>query len=48
VLWRPMLLARGLNYLGWAADRPGDETSDFVLEHVRPLVVDLAAEYVER
>ncbi|HJT90539.1 MAG TPA: phosphotransferase [Mycobacterium sp.] len=45
-MWRPMLLARGLTYLAWAADRIGDETSDFVLEHVRPVVVELAAEYV--
>ncbi|MGQ4600920.1 phosphotransferase [Nocardia sp. R6R-6] len=45
---RPMLLARGLTYLGWAADRPGDETSDFVLEYIRPLVVDLAKELLHR
>ena len=45
-IWRPMLLARGLTYLAWAADRIGDETSDFVLEHVRTVVVELAAEYV--
>ena len=45
---RPMLLARGLTYLGWAADRPGDETSEFILEHVRPLVVDLAEELLRQ
>jgi Ser/Thr protein kinase RdoA (MazF antagonist) len=45
-LWRPMLLARGLTYLAWAADRIGDETSDFIFEHLRPLVVDLATELV--
>ncbi|QKZ17144.1 phosphotransferase enzyme family protein [Streptomyces chartreusis] len=45
-LWRPMLLARGLTYLAWAADRVGDETSDFIFEHVRPLVVDLATELI--
>lgn len=45
---RPMLLARGLTYLGWAADRPGDETSEFIFEHVRPVVVDLAAEFLRR
>ncbi|MFD7999526.1 phosphotransferase enzyme family protein [Streptomyces mirabilis] len=45
-LWRPMLLARGLTYLAWAADRIGDETSDFIFEHLRPLVVELAAELV--
>lgn len=45
-LWRPMLLARGLTYLAWAANRPGDETSNFILDHVRPLVVQLATEFV--
>ena len=45
-LWRPLLLARGLTYLAWAADRRGDETSDFILDHVRPLVVRLATEFV--
>ena len=45
-LWRPMLLARGLTYLGWAADRRGDETSVFIFEHLRPLLLDLAAEFV--
>lgn len=44
-LWRPLLVARGLTYLAWAADRPGDETSDFILEHLRPLVVELAKEF---
>ena len=45
-MWQPMLLARGLTYLAWAADRLGDETSDFILEHVRPAVVELAANYI--
>jgi Ser/Thr protein kinase RdoA (MazF antagonist) len=45
-LWRPMLLARGLTYLAWAANRPGDETSNFILERVRPLVVQLATDFV--
>ncbi|MEU9448880.1 phosphotransferase [Streptomyces sp. NPDC048277] len=45
-MWPAMLLARGLTYLGWAVDRPGDETSDFILEQVRPLVVDLAGAFV--
>lgn len=44
MMWRPLLLARGLTYLGWATDRLGDETSDFVLESVRPVVVKLAHE----
>lgn len=43
-LWRPMLLARGLTYLAWAADRVGDETADFIFTYLRPLVVALAAE----
>jgi Ser/Thr protein kinase RdoA (MazF antagonist) len=45
-MWRPMLLARGLTYLAWAADRRGDDTAEFVFEHVRPLVVELAADFV--
>lgn len=45
-LWRPMLLARGLTYLAWAANRPGDETSTFILDDVRPLVAQLATEFV--
>ena len=47
-MWRAMLLARGLTYLGWATDRRGDETSDFLLEHIRPVVLDLAREVVDR
>ncbi|MFG2940324.1 phosphotransferase enzyme family protein [Streptomyces sp. NPDC048282] len=45
-MWPALLLARGLTYLGWAVDRPGDETSEFILEHVRPLVVELAEKFV--
>ncbi|MEU9456971.1 phosphotransferase [Streptomyces sp. NPDC048277] len=45
-MWPALLLARGLTYLGWSVDRPGDETSDFILEHVRPLVVDLAEKFL--
>ncbi|SDJ04229.1 Ser/Thr protein kinase RdoA involved in Cpx stress response, MazF antagonist [Actinokineospora alba] len=45
-IWKPMLLARGLTYLGWAAERPGDPTSDFIAEHVRPFVVRLAQDYM--
>lgn len=40
------ILARGLTYLGWAADRPGDETSAFLQSEVLPVVVDLCREYV--
>lgn len=37
-----MILARGLTYLGWAAQRRGDETAEFLVADVRPLVLDLA------
>lgn len=43
--WPAMLLARGLTYLGWAADRRGDETAEFIVEHVLPLVVQLAEQF---
>ncbi|WP_433710208.1 phosphotransferase enzyme family protein [Nocardia sp. CA-084685] len=45
---RPMLLARGLTYLGWAADRPTEEISEFIFESIRPLVVDLADEFLRQ
>ncbi|MFD1211050.1 aminotransferase class III-fold pyridoxal phosphate-dependent enzyme [Arthrobacter sp. GCM10027362] len=35
------VLARGLTYLGWAADRPGDETSAFLHAEILPVVLDL-------
>lgn len=47
-MWHPMLFARGLTYLGWATERLGDETSEFLLEHVRPAVVSLARELLGR
>ncbi|MEV7648143.1 aminotransferase class III-fold pyridoxal phosphate-dependent enzyme [Arthrobacter sp. NPDC089319] len=40
------ILARGLTYLGWAADRPGDETSVFLQSEVLPVIVDLCREYI--
>ena len=41
-LWNGMLLARGLTYLGWASERRGDDTAEFIAEHVAPVVVTLA------
>lgn len=35
------ILARGLTYLGWAADRPESETSDFIRAEVLPVVTAL-------
>ena len=43
--WDTMLLARGITYLGWAAERPGDDVSTFIAEHVAPIVLDLARRY---
>ncbi|MFT4233800.1 MAG: phosphotransferase [Microbacterium sp.] len=42
----PLLLARGMTYLGWAADRRGDETAEFLAADVRPFVVDLARRHL--
>jgi Ser/Thr protein kinase RdoA (MazF antagonist) len=36
------LCARGLTYLGWAATRPDNDTSQFIAADVAPLVVRLA------
>lgn len=36
-----LILARGLTYLGWAADRPDDETSDFLRLELLPGVLGL-------
>ncbi|MCZ2839581.1 phosphotransferase enzyme family protein [Modestobacter sp. VKM Ac-2985] len=44
--WTGMLLARGLTYLGWAAERRGDETAEWLAEHVRPVVVTLARDHL--
>jgi Ser/Thr protein kinase RdoA (MazF antagonist) len=43
--WDGLLLARGLTYLGWASDRRGDEAAEFIVEHVVPVVLELAARY---
>lgn len=39
-----MLLARGLTYLGWSADRRGEPTAEWHASTVLPLVVRLARE----
>ncbi|MCG2622891.1 aminotransferase class III-fold pyridoxal phosphate-dependent enzyme [Arthrobacter sp. I2-34] len=41
-----LVLARGLTYLGWAADRPGDETSAFLRAEVLPVVLDLCRGFI--
>ena len=43
--WEAMLLARGLTYLGWAAERRGDADAVFIAEHVVPVVVEQARHY---
>ncbi|WP_191089339.1 phosphotransferase enzyme family protein [Microbacterium radiodurans] len=40
--WDDFMLARGLTYLGWAAERPGDPASDFISAVVAPWVVEIA------
>jgi Ser/Thr protein kinase RdoA (MazF antagonist) len=47
-VWDGMLLARGLTYLGWAAARPGEETSTFVAEDVAPLVLEMAQDFLSQ
>jgi Ser/Thr protein kinase RdoA (MazF antagonist) len=47
-VWDGMLLARGLTYLGWAAARPGEETSAFVAEDVAPVVLHLAQDFLSQ
>jgi Ser/Thr protein kinase RdoA (MazF antagonist) len=45
-LWTGMLLARGLTYLGWASERQGDETAEFIAERVTPVVLDLTRDFL--
>lgn len=40
--WDDLMLARGLTYLGWAAERPGDPASDFISANVAPWVAEFA------
>lgn len=42
-----LLVARGLTYLGWAADRRGEPTAEFHIKVVLPHLVDLAAALVK-
>ncbi|MFT4051999.1 MAG: phosphotransferase [Microbacterium sp.] len=42
----PLILARGMTYLGWAAARRGDETAEFLAAQVRPFVIDLARRHL--
>ena len=44
-LWPALRLARGASYLGWAAEREGQDDSDFILENLLPLVLRLAENY---
>lgn len=44
-MWPALLLARGPTCPGSAEDRPGDGTSDFILEQVRPPVVEPAEKF---
>jgi len=43
--WEAMLLARGLTYLGWAAERTGDAAAVFIAEQVVPMVLEQARRY---
>lgn len=43
-----LILARGLTYLGWAADRPDNETSAFLRAEVLPAVVELCRDFTHR
>ncbi|QAY64632.1 homoserine kinase [Xylanimonas allomyrinae] len=45
--WHPLLLARALSYLGWAAQRPDDPVSVWHHEVVAPFVVEGARRFVE-
>ncbi|MFC7401018.1 phosphotransferase enzyme family protein [Citricoccus sp. GCM10030269] len=42
-----LVLARGLTYLGWAADRPNDETSAFLRAEVLPVLVQNCRAFVD-
>lgn len=45
--WHALLLARGLSYLGWAADRPDDPTSAYHLEVLAPWVIDASRRFLD-
>lgn len=42
-----ILVARGLTYLGWAADRRGEPTAEFHVHEVLPHLLELASALVE-
>jgi 4-aminobutyrate aminotransferase-like enzyme/Ser/Thr protein kinase RdoA (MazF antagonist) len=44
--WNPLLMARALSYLGWAAQRPDDPTSAYHLETLAPWIVAAAERFV--
>ena len=44
-VWDAMLLARGLTYMGWASTRRGDDTSEFIVSHIVPMVLEMARTY---
>lgn len=43
--WDALDLARGLSYLGWAADRPDDPASAFIADAVAPFVLRAATAF---
>jgi len=44
-LWDTMLLARGLTYMGWASTRRGDETAEFIVVRLVPIILAMAQKY---
>ncbi|ASN20073.1 phosphotransferase enzyme family protein [Arthrobacter sp. YN] len=44
-IWDAMLLSRGLTYMGWASTRRGDETSEFIISQIIPVVLKMARNY---
>lgn len=45
--WDDLLLCRGLTYLGWAAERHGDEETDFIERKVVPVVMNLVEAHLD-
>lgn len=46
-LWPAFMLARGETYMGWAADRIGDEAANFLLAELKPLLIEKARQYLK-
>lgn len=44
----PLIVARGMTYLGWAGERRGDETAEFLAAEVRPFVIELARRHLRQ